>query len=177
MTQQTTPSPIASGEALKRVIECAEILNKRPHPMCRDCADEDGICPHDGLSCDMRKLFADARAELAALAITEATITPSGEIATWQSRALGQELNGMTTFNAMKDEIADLRAALAQRASAPDEAVAMRDAALEEAAEQCDELHDTWRWDDEADSASGPRSCAAAIRALKSKQPADDGAA
>jgi len=29
----------------------------------------------------------------------------------------------------------------------------------------CDELHDTWRWDDEADSASGPRDCAAAIRA------------
>jgi hypothetical protein len=29
----------------------------------------------------------------------------------------------------------------------------------------CDDKHDTWRWDDEADSASGPRDCAAAIRA------------
>jgi hypothetical protein len=55
------------GVALKRVIECAEILNKRPRPMCRDCADECGVCPHDGLDCDMRKLFADARAELAAV--------------------------------------------------------------------------------------------------------------
>ena len=29
----------------------------------------------------------------------------------------------------------------------------------------CDDKHDTWRWDDEPDSASGPRDCAAAIRA------------
>ena len=32
-------------------------------------------------------------------------------------------------------------------------------------AKVCDDKHDTWRWDDEADSASGPRDCAAAIRA------------
>jgi hypothetical protein len=31
-------------------------------------------------------------------------------------------------------------------------------------AKVCDDKHDTWRWDDEADSASGPRDCAAAIR-------------
>ena len=35
----------------------------------------------------------------------------------------------------------------------------------EACAEVCDDKHDTWRWDDEADSASGPRDCAAAIRA------------
>ena len=29
----------------------------------------------------------------------------------------------------------------------------------------CDDKHDTWRWDNEPDSASGPRDCAAAIRA------------
>ena len=29
----------------------------------------------------------------------------------------------------------------------------------------CDDKHHTWRWDDEPDSASGPRDCAAAIRA------------
>ena len=34
-------------------------------------------------------------------------------------------------------------------------------------AKVCDDKHDTWRWDDEADSASGPRDCAAAIRARK----------
>jgi hypothetical protein len=32
-------------------------------------------------------------------------------------------------------------------------------------AKVCDDKHDTWRWDDEPDSASGPRDCAAAIRA------------
>ena len=35
----------------------------------------------------------------------------------------------------------------------------------EACAKVCDDKHDTWRWDDEADSASGPRDCAAAIRA------------
>jgi len=40
----------------------------------------------------------------------------------------------------------------------------------EACAKVCDDKHDTWRWDDEADSASGPRDCAAAIRArLKEK--------
>jgi len=36
---------------------------------------------------------------------------------------------------------------------------------LEEAAKLCDGLHKAWRWDSEPDSDSGPRSCAAAIRA------------
>lgn len=35
----------------------------------------------------------------------------------------------------------------------------------EECAKVCDDLHYTWRWDDEPDSSSGPRECAAAIRA------------
>jgi hypothetical protein len=35
----------------------------------------------------------------------------------------------------------------------------------EACAKVCDDKHDTWRWDNEADSASGPRDCAAAIRA------------
>ncbi len=34
----------------------------------------------------------------------------------------------------------------------------------ERCAKLCDELHDAWRWDDEPDSDSGPRACAAAIR-------------
>jgi hypothetical protein len=37
----------------------------------------------------------------------------------------------------------------------------------EACAKVCDDKHDTWRWDNEADSASGPRDCAAAIRARK----------
>ena len=36
----------------------------------------------------------------------------------------------------------------------------------EECAQICDALHHTWRWDNEPDSDSGPRSCAAAIRRL-----------
>lgn len=35
----------------------------------------------------------------------------------------------------------------------------------EACAKVCDDKHDTWRWDDEPDSASGPRDCATAIRA------------
>jgi len=35
----------------------------------------------------------------------------------------------------------------------------------EACAKVCDDKHDTWRWDDEPDSDSGPRDCAAAIRA------------
>ena len=34
----------------------------------------------------------------------------------------------------------------------------------EACAQICDGLHDEWRWDDEPDSGSGPRSCASAIR-------------
>lgn len=46
----------------------------------------------------------------------------------------------------------------------------VRDSVLEEAAQLCDEQHDTWRWDDEPDSASGPRSCAEAIRSAINKE-------
>lgn len=35
----------------------------------------------------------------------------------------------------------------------------------EACAKVCDDKHHAWRWDDKPDSASGPRDCAAAIRA------------
>jgi hypothetical protein len=35
----------------------------------------------------------------------------------------------------------------------------------EACAKVCDDKHDTWRWDNEPDSESGPRDCAEAIRA------------
>jgi len=35
----------------------------------------------------------------------------------------------------------------------------------EACAKLCDDKHHTWRWDDEPNSSSGPRDCAAAIRA------------
>ena len=50
--------------ALTRAVECLEILNKRPRPMCRDCADHDGVCPSDGLDCNMSALFKAAREAL-----------------------------------------------------------------------------------------------------------------
>ncbi len=55
---------VANAEihTLRRLIECAEILDKRPRPMCRDCADECGTCPTSGLDCDMRALIASAKA-------------------------------------------------------------------------------------------------------------------
>lgn len=43
-----------------------------------------------------------------------------------------------------------------------------RDEVLEEAALICEDRHYNWKWDDEPDSNSGPRECAAAIRASKS---------
>lgn len=66
----------AECHTLRRVIECAEILDKRPRPMCRDCADKNGTCPNSGLECDMRKLFAAAKALHNKLAQPTATATP-----------------------------------------------------------------------------------------------------
>lgn len=60
------------------------------------------------------------------------------------------------------------RAAIEAATAAPTDAKTLRDAVLEEAAEACDNLHHPWKWDDEPDSDSGPRSCARAIRAMKS---------
>ena len=39
----------------------------------------------------------------------------------------------------------------------------------EACAKVCDDKHHAWRWDDKPDSASGPRDCAAAIRARGNK--------
>jgi hypothetical protein len=68
---------------LRRLIECAEALDKRPRPLCRDCADEDGTCPNgDKLECDMGKLFADAKRlhnKLAAPAAQQAVSQMDGE--------------------------------------------------------------------------------------------------
>lgn len=50
----------------------------------------------------------------------------------------------------------------------------VRDAALEEAAEICDDRHHNWRFGDGEDSVSGPKECAEAIRALKSKSIGSD---
>jgi hypothetical protein len=65
LARQAAPeAPAATREeiyTLRRLIECAETLDARPRPMCRDCADENGTCPNSGLECDMRKLFADAK--------------------------------------------------------------------------------------------------------------------
>lgn len=52
-------------EALKMAIDALEILDRRPRPMCRDCADEDGTCPSSGLPCDMGATIRNARDALA----------------------------------------------------------------------------------------------------------------
>lgn len=46
-------------------------------------------------------------------------------------------------------------------------AALVRAQTLEEAAGVCDDKHDEWRFGDGEDAASGPKDCAAAIRALK----------
>jgi hypothetical protein len=57
--------PVQASPVLKVAIDALEILDRRPRPMCRDCADEDGTCPSSGLPCDMRATIRDARAALA----------------------------------------------------------------------------------------------------------------
>jgi hypothetical protein len=69
------------------------------------------------------------------------------------------------------DELIGEVAAQAGQVAVPDD---VRNAALEEAAAVCDELHYNWKWDDEPDSNSGPRSCAKAIRALAAPSPAKE---
>lgn len=74
--QAAAPGALAELGALRRLIECAEILNKRPRPMCRDCGDEDGTCPNSGLECDMRTLLAKNKALYNRLAAPSAPGTP-----------------------------------------------------------------------------------------------------
>jgi hypothetical protein len=69
-------------------------------------------------------------------------------------------------LEATNRQVEILSDALAESRRNIDALVALARADEREAcAKVCDELHDTWRWDDEADSASGPRDCATAIRA------------
>lgn len=66
LAQAAPAVPEGWKHTITRAAECLDILNGRPRPMCRDCADENGICPNGGLDCDMRKLIAHVRAIAAA---------------------------------------------------------------------------------------------------------------
>ena len=61
-------APAVGVTALRIAVDALEILNRRPRPMCRDCADENGTCPGSGLPCDMVAVIRDARAALAGAA-------------------------------------------------------------------------------------------------------------
>jgi len=91
---QAAPAQGSIDTALIRVIECAEILNKRPRPMCRDCADEDGICPSSGLNCDMAQLFKEARAHIA----QRAASADAPALTVWTGAM--PESNGKSNFTA-----------------------------------------------------------------------------
>lgn len=41
-----------SAKALARAVVQAYVKGLGPKPMCRDCADEDGVCPSSGQPCD-----------------------------------------------------------------------------------------------------------------------------
>jgi hypothetical protein len=64
-------------------------------------------------------------------------------------------------FAAYERGIADAAKAFGQNAALAAAAVA---AERERCAKVCDDLHHKWRWDNDPDSDSGPRECAAAIR-------------
>lgn len=57
-------APAGGVTALRIAVDALEILNRRPRPMCRDCADENGTCPSSGLPCDIGAVIRDARAAL-----------------------------------------------------------------------------------------------------------------
>jgi hypothetical protein len=65
-------------EALRNTLLIAETLDKRPRPLCRDCADNDGVCPTTGMPCDTRAVFAAARAALSAPPPAQAGDAPEG---------------------------------------------------------------------------------------------------
>ena len=48
-------------DILSRLIANLEILNERPRPQCRDCADCFGVCTSSGLDCDMQELIEKAK--------------------------------------------------------------------------------------------------------------------
>lgn len=106
---QTTKAPLTTGEALKIARDALQAISDTGFGWDGDC----GV-----------KTIADD-----ALAATEAASTPSGEIATWQERALELGFSGRPQGypdtpeqeELKAAENAELRAALAQRASAPDE--------------------------------------------------------
>lgn len=64
MTEHTQ-AQASEREALRIAIDALAILSRRPRPMCRDCADENGTCPGTGLPCDIPAVIANARAALA----------------------------------------------------------------------------------------------------------------
>ncbi len=68
---------------------------------------------------DAKGCISDALKSLAAPVASQAAPVEGEKIATWQERTVGRELNGMTTFNAMRAEIVDLRAAVAASQAAP----------------------------------------------------------
>jgi hypothetical protein len=77
------------------------------------------------------------------------------------AREAGMKLTPAQFSGVLEDEIDEFQlekfAALVAAASEAKE--------REACAKVCDDKHDTWRWDDETDSASGPRDCAVSIRA------------
>src|SRR5690349_5739930 len=65
-----TPSIPAVSEAERiALLDKVEQVLSRRFPICRDCADNDGICENSGLPCDLRAAFDDLRAALSAASL------------------------------------------------------------------------------------------------------------
>ncbi|WP_374347711.1 hypothetical protein [Chitinimonas sp.] len=87
--------PAAVPDEWKRTIERAavnlELFNARPRPLCRDCADSNGICS-DGHDCDVPTLTKSLRAMLAAapeaqLRTADVSLADEGKTAAWLDMA------------------------------------------------------------------------------------------
>ena len=88
-----------------------------------------------------------------------------------------EQLQAKLTFDASGCQMGEIYRAMlaatpaASTTGAAQTAEQVRDQALEDAAEICDDRHHNWRFGDGEDSVSGPKECAAAIRALKRPTP------
>ena len=52
MNEETSPAPESVADAVEKLERFHDVLSK-PRPMCRDCADEDGVCPNIHLPCGL----------------------------------------------------------------------------------------------------------------------------
>ncbi len=73
LAEHKTPRTYNTPEIIDYVV--------RYHGGCRDCADEDGVCPRDGIACGRRRKAAEFVLEALSYGLKHGFIQPSSETA------------------------------------------------------------------------------------------------